>query len=151
MLFRSPTPSRADVTLNNMFGDHMVLQQGIATRIWGKADPGEQVSVSCAGQSKATTAGGDGAWQVFLDPVKEYGGPHELVVKGRNELRFTDVLVGEVWLCSGQSNMQWAVNQANDPDLEKAAARYPNIRLVSVPQVGTQERQWNFKIGRAHV
>ena len=134
----------ADVSLNNMFGDHMVLQQGIKNKVWGKADPGEQVTVSFAGQTHATTAGQDGAWQVFLDSIQEYGGPHTLTVKGKNTITFNDVLIGEVWVCAGQSNMQWSVNQANDPDIEKAAARYPNIRLISVPQVGTQEPQWNF-------
>jgi sialate O-acetylesterase len=134
----------ADVSLNNMFGDHMVLQQGVKNRVWGKADPGEQVTVTLAGQSHATTAGPDGTWQVFLDPVKEYGGPHALTVRGKNTLTFNDVLIGEVWVCAGQSNMQWSVNQSNDPDIEKAAARFPNIRLISVPQVGTQEPQWNF-------
>ena len=137
--------ARADVTLNNMFGDHMVLQQGIRNKVWGKADPGEAVTVTFAGQSQAATAGADGAWHVFLDPVMEYGGPHVLTVKGKNEVSFQDVLVGEVWLCSGQSNMQWSVSQVNDPDIEKAAAKFPQIRLVSVPQVGTQEPQWNFK------
>ncbi|MEI6239423.1 MAG: sialate O-acetylesterase [Planctomycetia bacterium] len=136
--------ARADVALNNMFGDHMVLQQGIKNRVWGKADPGEAVTVTLGGQSKSTTAGADGAWHVFLDPVMEYGGPHTLAVKGKNTVAFTDVLIGEVWVCAGQSNMQWSVNQANDPDLEKAAAKFPNIRLVSVPQVGIQEPQWNF-------
>jgi sialate O-acetylesterase len=74
----------------------------------------------------------------------EYGGPHTLTVKGKNTVTFNDVLIGEVWVCSGQSNMQWSVNQSNDPDLEKAAAKFPNIRLISVPQVGIQEPQWNF-------
>ena len=133
-----------DVSLNNMFGDHMVLQQGIKNKVWGKADPGEQVTVTFAGQTKTATAAADGSWGVFLDPVQEYGGPHTLAAKGKNSVTFNDVLVGEVWVCSGQSNMQWAVNQANDPDLEKAAAKFPNIRFVSVPQVGTQEPQWNF-------
>jgi sialate O-acetylesterase len=138
------TTARADVSLNNMFGDHMVLQQGIRNKVWGKADPGEAVTVTFAGQSHATTAGRDGAWHVFLDPVAEYGGPHVLAVKGNNRISFQDVLVGEVWLCSGQSNMQWSVNQVNDPDIEKAAAKFPQIRLVTVPQVGVQEPQWNF-------
>jgi sialate O-acetylesterase len=136
--------ARADVSLNNMFGDHMVLQQGIRNKVWGRADPGEPVTVTFAGQSHATTAGPDGSWQVFLDPVAQYGGPHVLTVKGKNEITFEDVLVGEVWLCSGQSNMEWSVNQSNDPDIEKAAAKFPQIRLVSVPKVGTQEPQWNF-------
>ncbi|NCA12367.1 sialate O-acetylesterase, partial [bacterium] len=137
--------ARADVALNNMFGDHMVLQQGIRNKVWGKADPGEAVTVTLGGQAQTATAGADGTWHVFLDPVMEYGGPHTLVVKGKNTVTFTDVLIGEVWVCAGQSNMQWSVNQANDPDLEKAAAKFPNIRLISVPQVGIQEPQWNFK------
>lgn len=136
---------RGDVALNNMFGDHMVLQQGIHNRVWGKADPGEEVTVTFAGrQAPAVVAAADGAWEVILDPVQEYGGPHTLTVQGKNTIEFTDVLIGEVWVCSGQSNMQWGVNQANDSDLEKAAAHFPRIRLISVPQVGTQETQWNF-------
>jgi len=138
------TPALADVSLNNMFGDHMVLQQGIKNKVWGKADPGEAITVTLGGKTQSTTAGADGAWHVFLDPVQEYGGPHALTVKGKNTVTFNDVLIGEVWVCSGQSNMQWSVNQANDADLEKAAAKFPNIRFVSVPQVGTQEPQWNF-------
>ena len=136
--------AHADVSLNNMFGDQMVLQQGIKNKVWGKADPGEQVTVTLAGQSHTTTADADGMWHIFLDPVQEYGGPHVLAVKGKNTVSFNDVLIGEVWVCSGQSNMQWSVNQANDPDLEKATAKFPTIRLLSVPQVGTQEPQWNF-------
>ena len=103
-----------DVSLNNMFGDHMVLQQGINNKVWGKADPGEPVTVTFAGQTKTATTAADGSWVVFLDPVQEYGGPHTLAVKGKNSVTFNDVLVGEVWVCSGQSNMQWGVNQAND-------------------------------------
>ena len=143
-LMLSAAAVQADVSLNNMFGDHMVLQQGIKNRVWGKADPGEAVTVTLGGQSKSATAGADGTWEVFLDPVMEYGGPHTLTVKGKNTVTFNDVLIGEVWVCSGQSNMQWAVNQSNDPDLEMAAAKFPNIRLISVPQVGLQEPQWNF-------
>ena len=142
--FVAAPPARADVALNNMFGDHMVLQQGIKNRVWGKADPGEAVTVSLGGQSHSTTAAADGAWHVFLDPVQDYGGPHTLTVKGKNTITFNDVLIGEVWVCAGQSNMQWSVNQSNDADIEKAAARFTNIRLISVPQVGTQEPQWNF-------
>ena len=144
LLVAFASPAAADVSLNNMFGDHMVLQQGIKNKVWGKADPGEQVAVTLGGQTHSTAAAADGTWHVFLDPVKEYGGPHTLTVKGKNTVTFSDVLIGEVWVCAGQSNMQWSVNQSNDPDLEKAAAKFPNIRLISVPQVGTQEPQRNF-------
>ncbi|MBM3956004.1 MAG: sialate O-acetylesterase [Planctomycetes bacterium] len=145
----APAAAPADVSLNNMFGDHMVLQQGIRNKVWGKADPGENVTVTLGDGSKAaqthtTTAGADGSWHVLLDAVKDYGGPHTLTVKGKNTVTFNDVLIGEVWVCAGQSNMQWSVNASNDPDLEKAAANFPMIRLISVPQVGTQDPQWNF-------
>ena len=140
-----PAPqARADVTLNNMFGDHMVLQQGIRNRVWGKADPGEAVTVTLGGQTHNATAAADGAWQVFLEPIKEYGGPHTLSVKGKNTVTYSDVLIGEVWVCAGQSNMQWSVNASTDADLERATAKFPQIRLISVPQVGTQEPQSNF-------
>ncbi|MGA0038507.1 MAG: sialate O-acetylesterase [Pirellulales bacterium] len=137
-------PASADVALNNMFGDHMVLQQGIRNRVWGKADAGEKVTVTLANQTHSTTAAADGSWEVMLDAVQEYGGPHSLTIKGNNTITFNDVLIGEVWVCAGQSNMQWSVNASNDADLERASASYPEIRLISVPQVGTQEPQWNF-------
>jgi len=137
-------PLLADVSLNNMFGDHMVLQQGIRNKVWGKADPREVITVTFDSQTHSTTAGADGMWSVFLNPVTEYGGPHTLTVKGKNTVTFNDVLIGEVWVCAGQSNMQWAINNTNDADLEKASAKLPMIRLISVPQVGTQEPQSNF-------
>ena len=134
----------ADVALNNMFGDHMVLQQGIQNKVWGKADPSEPVTVTIGSQVHSTTAGADGLWHVLLDPIQEYGGPHTLSIQGKNTVTISDVLIGEVWVCAGQSNMQWGINNTNDADLEKAAARFPTSRLLSVPQVGTQEPQWNF-------
>jgi sialate O-acetylesterase len=138
-------PARADVKLPRIFGSHMVLQQGQKDRVWGTAAPGEPVSVTIDYQSKSTTAGNDGKWTVTLDPMM-VGGPHTMTVKGRNNtVTFDDVLIGEVWLCSGQSNMQWAVQQANDGDLESRTAKYPKIRLITVPNVGTQEPQDDFR------
>ncbi|HVX10383.1 MAG TPA: sialate O-acetylesterase [Pirellulales bacterium] len=138
-----PSVTHADVKLPNIFGSHMVLQQGLPDRVWGSADAGEEVTVSFAGQKKSTKAGDDGKWSVTLDPLGA-GGPYTMTIKGRNELKLDDVLVGEVWICSGQSNMQWDVSLANDPDLESLAARHPNIRFISVPQVGTQDPQSDF-------
>jgi sialate O-acetylesterase len=135
--------ARADVKMPNIFGNHMVLQQGQKNRVWGMADPGEPIVVSIDKQTQKTTAGADGRWMVMLDPLS-VGGPHELSVQGKTTIKFNDVLVGEVWICSGQSNMQWSVNASNDPDLERAAAKFPRLRMVNVPQVGTQEPQWNF-------
>lgn len=136
--------TRADVKVPSIFGSHMVLQQGQKNRVWGLADSGEAVTVTIADQKLSAEVAADGKWQVMLEPLP-VGGPYTLTVKGKNELKFEDVLVGEVWICSGQSNMQWSVNSANDPDLEKAAAKFPKIRLITVPNVGTQDPQWDFK------
>ena len=136
--------AQGDVKLPVVFGSHMVLQQKQKDRVWGKAEPGEEVTVTIDDQSKSTRAGDDGKWSVTLDPMPA-GGPHTLTVRGKNTIHFEDVLVGEVWLCSGQSNMQLAVAGANNADLETKTAKYPRIRLITVPQVGTQEPQDDFK------
>ncbi len=133
--------AHAELKLPAIFTDHMVLQQGQQNRVWGWAGVGEKVTVSIHGQSQSTTAGADGRWIVTLEPLP-VGGPHTLQV---NDRKIEDVLVGEVWVCSGQSNMQWSINASNDPDLEKLAANYPKIRLISLPHVGTQEPQSDFK------
>jgi sialate O-acetylesterase len=122
----------------------MVLQRDQKDRVWGWAEPDEKVTVKIAGQEKTATAGSDGAWHVILDPLPA-GGPHTLTIQGKNSLRLDDVLVGEVWICSGQSNMQWPVAASKDMDLEIAAARYPKIRLITVPNRGTQEPQKDFQ------
>lgn len=131
----------ADVTLPNVFGDHMVLQRNQSNKVWGKAAAGEAVKVSIGTQAKETTADAAGLWHVMLDPM-DVGAPLELTVQGKNTIKFTDVLVGEVWICSGQSNMQWNVAQSNDPDLEFNTANYPLIRMINFPQVGTQDPIW---------
>jgi sialate O-acetylesterase len=131
----------ADVTLPNIFGEHMVLQRGQKNKVWGKAAADEEVTVSIGSQSHNAKTGADGAWSVMLDPL-EVGEPLSLTVKGKNEIKFGDVLVGEVWICSGQSNMQWSVNASNDPDLEKAAARHPKLRMINFPNIGVQEPIW---------
>jgi sialate O-acetylesterase len=135
---------QAEVSLPNIFGDHMVLQRGQQNPVWGWADKGEKVTVTIGDQSHSATANDKGEWRVKLAPMK-VGKPLTLTVKGRNTFKFTDVLVGEVWICSGQSNMAWSVGQADDADLEVMTAKQPNIRIISVPQVGTQEAQDNFK------
>src|SRR5262245_10764011 len=137
-------PALADVRLPALFTDHMVLQQGQKNRVWGFADSGEEVIVTIAGQRHTAKANDKGKWQVTLDTLS-VGGPHTLSVTGKNKLAVEDILVGEVWICSGQSNMQWEVRQANDGDLEAKTAKFPKIRLISVPQVGTQEPQDDFR------
>jgi sialate O-acetylesterase len=139
-----PAFARADVKLPAIFTSHLVLQRDQANPVWGWAEPGEQVTVSIGEQKQTATADNAGKWRVKLAPLP-VGGPHQITVQGKNSITLDDVLVGEVWICSGQSNMQWAVNQAIDGDLEPKTAKYPKIRLISVPQVGTQEPQDDFK------
>lgn len=138
------TGSRAEVSVPNIFGDHMVLQQQQANKVWGHAAAGEKVTVTVAGQTKTTTADADGNWSVSLDPLP-VGGPHELLIEGTNTIAIQDVLVGEVWICSGQSNMEWPVGAVDGADLEAAAANFPNIRMISYLNVGTQEPVWTQK------
>ena len=135
--------ARGDVKVPAIFGPHMVLQRDQKDRVWGWAEPGEDVTVKIGDQSHATKAGADGAWQVVLDPMPA-GGPYTLSIEGKNTVKLDDVLVGEVWICSGQSNMQWSVASANDADLEMATAKYPSIRFITVPNRGTQEPQKDF-------
>lgn len=124
----------AAVSLPTVFGDHMVLQRGEAIPVWGWADPGEAVQVSLDKDSVAAKADAAGAWRVAL-PARAEGGPFELIVKGTTTLTLTDVLVGEVWLCSGQSNMQFTVVSSLNFEPEKAAATWPQIRHLEVPRV----------------
>ena len=135
--------AQAEVSLPNIFGDHMVFQREQANPVWGKATPGEKVSVSIGEQFHTTTTSIDGSWRVTLEPL-EVGGPYELEIQGNNTLIFSDILVGEVWVCSGQSNMQWPVRASADVELQVASANYPEIRLLSVPQIASQEPRDNF-------
>ena len=134
----------ADIEVPSIFTDHMVVQRDKPIVVWGKAGPGEEVSVSIAGLTGQARAGKGGRWKATLGAL-EVGGPHELVIQGTNTIVIKDVLVGEVWICSGQSNMQWSVSQSNDPELERLAATFPKIRLITVPQVGTQTTQTDFE------
>jgi len=118
----------ADVKLPAIFSDHMVLQASVSVPIWGWAEAGENVTVTITGQTKTVITGTDGKWMVKLDALKA-GEVFTLTVKGKNTITITDGLVGDVWLCSGQSNMVWPVSLAKDFEKEKAAANFPNIRM----------------------
>jgi sialate O-acetylesterase len=124
----SPAAALAKVSLPDLFSDHMVLQADREVPVWGWAEPSEEVTVAIAGQTKTATADPKGKWLVKLNPLKA-GEALTLTVKGGNTITIQDVLVGEVWLCSGQSNMQMTVSAAKDFPKEKAAANYPKIRM----------------------
>lgn len=120
-------PAAADVRLPKAISDNMVIQRDVRARIWGWADPGEEVTVSICGQSKSRTADARGSWRIRLDPMPA-GGPFEMTVTGKNEIVLSNVAIGEVWICSGQSNMAMRVASCLNIEQEKAAADYPMVR-----------------------
>ena len=133
ILFLAAVFSAHAVRLPAVINANMVLQRDMQVPIWGWGDAGEKVSVSFAGQKKETTVGKKGEWMVKLDKLKANASPSLLTVKGNNEIKLDNVLVGEVWICSGQSNMEWHVRQCANPQKEIANANYPKIRLFDVP------------------
>jgi sialate O-acetylesterase len=123
----------ADITLAPLFRDGAVLQRDQPIQIWGRAAAAERVEVKFNKQTASVIAGADGRWKITLKPEKASSIGADLVVSGANTVRVRDVLVGEVWLCSGQSNMVWAVRSSNDAEREIAAAKFPLIRHYKVP------------------
>ena len=133
-----------DVKLPAVFGENMVLQRDVPLPVWGWAEAGEQVTVTLGEQSKTATAGQDGKWSLKLDAMKA-GGPLALKVQGKNAIELKDVLVGEVWLCSGQSNMAMNVGGSDNFDAEKAAAKLPQIRMMTVGRTAAETPQDDCK------
>jgi len=133
------TQAQADAEkpfLHPLFSDHMVLQRGVHFPVWGWATPGSRVRVEMRGREDAAVADSRGKWTAHLGPF-DAGGPFTLTVRGAQTLTLTDVLVGDVWLASGQSNMEMGVTQVNNPDEEVAHADYPQMRLFQVPKVAS--------------
>ncbi len=125
--------AQADVRLANIFGDHMVLQRQQAIPVWGWANAGERVRVALHHQSSGATADAQGRWRVLLKP-EAGGGPYTLVVQGANLLIVKDVVLGDVWLASGQSNMEWSVAQSDNAAAELAQSDLSRIRHVKIPK-----------------
>src|SRR5437868_1888273 len=123
------TAVRADVALPGIISDHMVLQADMAAPIFGTAAAGEQITVEINGQKKTGAAEKDGKWLIKLDPQKA-GGPYELKISGKNSIAIKDVMVGEVWLASGQSNMRYPLNKATDGAADIAKSDNSKIRYV---------------------
>ncbi len=125
--------AQAEVKLPAIFGNSMVLQQEMAVPVWGWADAGEKVTVTFGSQTQAAEAGKDGRWQVKLVALKANAKGQTLAVSGTNKIKLTNVLVGEVWICSGQSNMELPMRATMNAKEEIAAAEQPLIRLFNVP------------------
>lgn len=133
----------ADVSTAGIFGDNMVLQRNMEVPVWGWSDPGDDVVVTARDQSISAKADKDGRWMVKLKPM-DVGKSFELTIKGsHNEIAFKNVVVGEVWICSGQSNMEWTVNRSGNPENEKAAANHPMIRHIKVQRQISTKRELN--------
>lgn len=141
----APAPvAAADLTLGTPFGDHMVLQRDKPVPVWGQAAPGDEVTVAFAGQRRTATAAADGTWMVRLEPLAASATPAVLTVTagtGGDTLTVADVLVGEVWLGSGQSNMVMQVSRAAGPERERAAADLPLVRMFREESAGAAEPQ----------
>ncbi len=133
LLVLCPAGARGEVRLDRLMGDGMVVQREMPIKIHGWAESGEQVTVTLAGQTSTAQAGQDGRWVVTLEPQKA-GGPHVMVIQGENEITINDVLIGDVWLCSGQSNMELPMRRVQDryPDVI-ANCTNPQIRHFEVP------------------
>ena len=137
LLFLTQPFVHAEVTLPRVIGNNMVLQRDMQVPIWGWASAGEEITVTLNTEpafSTTAVADAEGNWQIKL-PAMSAGGPYTLWVTGENALELTNILFGEVWVCSGQSNMQWSVRASKDSEAEIAAGNYPNIRLFYVPRV----------------
>jgi sialate O-acetylesterase len=137
-LFFSSSQGWAGVKVNALFADNMVLQRSIKAPVWGTADPGEEVTVTLGSHKASATADSQGRWKTELAPMPA-GGPFEMTVAGKNTLTIHNVAVGEVWICSGQSNMEMAVSNGptwwggvRNADQEVATANYPMIRHFGV-------------------
>ena len=130
----------AEPKLPHLFGDHMVLQRDAAIRVWGWADPGEAISVALAGQTQQTTAGADSRWHVELAALHA-GGPFVLQIRGKKTLEFKDVMIGEVWVASGQSNMAFGLGGAANAQEVVPKADDPGLRFFTVPKKIAMEPQ----------
>ena len=132
--------ARAEVRLPKVFASHMVLQQEKPLAIWGWAEPKETVTVTLSTGSQQVQANEHGEWKATL-PAMKAGGPYTLTVNGSSKIEFEDVMIGEVWLCSGQSNMEMGIGMCLDAEKEIAAADYPGIRLLMVTKSWKPEPQ----------
>ncbi len=130
----------AQVKLSPIFSDNMVLQQGMEIPVWGWATPGEKVTVTLAKGKASAKANKEGKWSLKL-PSMNYGGPFTMTIKGKNLQTLENILIGEVWVCSGQSNMEFNMLSVKNSEAEIAASNYPDIRLFTVKRriSGTQQ------------
>ena len=135
---------RAEIKLPGYFTDNMMLQRDMPIKIWGWGNRYETVTVSIHDQKVNTRCKKDGTWEIILSPIP-YGGPYSLTVQGKeNSIKIENILIGDIWLCSGQSNMEWTVEQSANSKQEVQNANYPEIRALKVPKSIKNRPQDNF-------
>lgn len=134
----------AQLSVASIFSNHMVLQRNVKIPVWGYAAANETIEVTFHKQKKKTKADALGKWNLLLDKEKA-GGPYILAIKGNTTIEIKDVLVGEVWLCSGQSNMEWSVIQSDNAKKEIENAHFPNIRQIKIPKAINSIENPTFK------
>ncbi|MFK7850054.1 MAG: sialate O-acetylesterase [Akkermansiaceae bacterium] len=153
LLLLGTTLLQAELRLPNVFGDGMVLQCDKPIRIWGWAKPGEKVTIALGNQSASATADENGKWNAELKSIAaSFDGQQLKVSTGSSTLSYKDILIGEVWLCGGQSNMEWMLRGTRDADLEIDSAHYPAIRFLRIPKVAAGSPQDDFVVpeGNTH-
>ena len=133
LMLQAASIASANVKLASIFGDHMLLQRNQPIRLWGQASPNEKVTATIADASVEVTADDEGRWEAML-PAMSAGGPHVIEVAATNHIKIADVLIGDLWVCSGQSNMAYVLAASSNSKPDIAAAELPNIRLMTVPR-----------------
>ena len=146
ILFLWSVAGMSQVVLPPFFNCNMVLQKGMDIPVWGWASPGEKVTVTFEKSMVKTRAGKNGKWLVKL-PKMDYGGPYKMTIKGKNLRTIENIMIGEVWVCSGQSNMEWKVSNTKNAVKEIADANYPDIRLFTVKKKGVKGTTSQFGRG----
>jgi len=131
------SPSRADIKLPSIISNGMVLEKSAKTPVWGTADPGEEVAVTFNGQTSRAKADGNGKWKIVLNLKKAAAGPFEMKIQGKNSLMLNDILVGEVWIASGQSNMGMLLKNTKGAEEEIAGSANPQLRQYLVKRLAT--------------
>ncbi|MBC23465.1 MAG: 9-O-acetylesterase [Phycisphaerae bacterium] len=145
LLLLHATAVFGEVTVPSIISDNMVLQRGMAAPIWGRAIPGDTVKVTFAGQEHEVVAADDGTWMIRLEPMPTSNTPRSLVIEAGNRIQIDDVLVGDVWVCSGQSNMEWPVSASADAAAEIKAGDHPDIRMFMVARNPRSTAQYSVQ------
>jgi sialate O-acetylesterase len=135
----------SELKLPHIFGSQMVLQRDKPARIWGWADTEKEIVITFAGQKKVHRLRRDGKWEISLDPMPANATGQTLkIVSEDHSIILEDVLLGDVWICGGQSNMEWRLRSSRDADIEIPSARYPAIRFIRIEPEGLPEPQDDF-------